>query len=375
EILKALRRGARVLILDEPTGVLTPDETDRFFEILKVLRARGVTVLLITHTLREIMEICDNVSVMRRGKMVAHRKTSQTSREELAELMVGRTVEHVRNETLAKGGKAVMAAHAISYRDPMGTMRLTDVSLTLRAGEIVGVAGVAGNGQSELLGVLSGMIVPSAGRIEVAGRTVSAEAPCDPRSMRHLGVAHVPEDRRREGLVLPFQMSENAVLGYLRQARGNRRWFLERRRMMARCGELMQEFDVRPADPRLRAEGFSGGNQQKLVLAREHGAGPKVLLVGQPTRGVDIGAIEFIHRQLLNLRDEGCAILMVSVELDEILALSDRIIAMNAGQIVGEVPGRDADRQEVGLMMAGIHGKGGSAGEGVAGGATGALAS
>ena len=356
EIIKALIGGGRILILDEPTGVLTPDETDQMFESLAVLKRQGVTIILITHKLREIMAITDNVSVMRRGKMVAHRKTSETTREELAELMVGRTVEQVRNEAPARTGAVAMAAHGLSLTDASGTRRLQDVSLTLSEGEIVGIAGVAGNGQSELLELLAGMMPPQSGTITVGGRTVSAENPADPSDMRLLGVAHVPEDRRREGLVLPFQMSENAVLGYLGNARTKPRWLLRRRRMIARCQAFMDEFDVRPANPFLRAEGFSGGNQQKLVLAREHGAAPKVLLVGQPTRGVDIGAIEFIHRELLTLRDKGCAILLVSVELDEILALSDRIIAMNAGRIVGEIPGRDADRQTVGLMMAGVRG-------------------
>ncbi|MEM7694410.1 MAG: ABC transporter ATP-binding protein [Pseudomonadota bacterium] len=356
EIIKALISGGRILILDEPTGVLTPDETDQMFESLHVLKKQGVTIILITHKLREIMAVTDNVSVMRQGKMVAHRKTSETTREELAELMVGRTVAHVRNETAHAGDTAVLETTGLTVRDQSGTARLSDVSLTLRAGEIVGVAGVAGNGQSELLAVLAGLAAPSAGAITVGGRTITADKPADPRAMRRLGVAHVPEDRRREGLVLPFQMSENAVLGYLRHARGRRRWLLRRKGMLQRCADLMTRFDVRPPDPRLRAAGFSGGNQQKLVLAREHGANPKILLVGQPTRGVDIGAIEFIHKQLLDLREKGCAILLVSVELDEILALSDRIIALNGGRIVGEVSGANADRQHVGLMMAGISG-------------------
>ena len=358
EIIKALMGGGRILILDEPTGVLTPDETDQMFQSLLELKRQGVTIILITHKLREIMAITDNVSVMRLGKMVAHRETSETTREELAELMVGRTVEHVRNDAEPRIGDVVMAARGVSVRDSAGALRLDDINLDLRAGEIVGIAGVAGNGQSELLAVLAGLLVPQAGSVAVGGRIIDAAHPADPRQMRALGVAHVPEDRRREGLVLPFEMSENAVLGYLGHARGGRRWLLRRSRMVGRCTELMDRFDVRPANPALPASGFSGGNQQKLVIAREHGAEPRVMLVGQPTRGVDIGAIEFIHRQLLDLRDQGCAILIVSVELDEILALSDRIVAMNAGRIVGEIDGRGADRRTVGLMMGGIRGEG-----------------
>jgi simple sugar transport system ATP-binding protein len=354
EIAKALLGGGRILILDEPTGVLTPDETDRLFESLLVLKRQGVTVLLITHKLREIMAITDTVSVMRRGRMVAARRTAETTREELAELMVGRTVKVVRNQSPHAGGAVRIEAEGLSLTDEGGTARLTDVSLAVRAGEIVGVAGVAGNGQSELLAVLAGIVPPTAGSFRVGDRVVTAQNPADPREIRALGVAHVPEDRRREGLVLPFEMRENAVLGYLGEAKGRRPWLLRRGRMTRRCDELMQRFDVRPPDPRLPAVGFSGGNQQKLVLAREHGSAPAVLLVGQPTRGVDIGAIEFIHARLLDLRAQGCAILLVSVELDEILALSDRVIAMNAGRIVGEVASAEADRHTVGLMMGGV---------------------
>ncbi|WP_226574139.1 ABC transporter ATP-binding protein [Acuticoccus sediminis] len=354
EIIKALLAGGRILILDEPTGVLTPDETDRLFESLAMLKAKGVTILLITHKLREIMAVTDEVSVMRRGRMVAQRRTAETGREELAELMVGRAVAVVRNQSTRPAGAPVLIADHLTVRDEAGVTRLSDVSFALHAGEIVGVAGVAGNGQPELLNVLAGIVPPSGGSFTVGGRTISAESPTDPGEIRDLHVAHVPEDRRREGLVLPFQMSENSVLGYLDEARSSRPWLLRTRRMRARCQALMDRFDVRPADPRLAASGFSGGNQQKLVIAREHGAAPRVLLVGQPTRGVDIGAIEFIHRELLALRDAGCAILLVSVELDEILALSDRIIGMNAGRIVGTLPAAEADRQSVGLMMAGI---------------------
>ncbi|MCF3934579.1 ABC transporter ATP-binding protein [Acuticoccus sp. M5D2P5] len=354
EIVKALIGGGRILILDEPTGVLTPDETDRLFESLGVLKAKGVTILLITHKLREVMAVTDNVSVMRRGKMVAHRQTAQTNREELAELMVGRAVRPVRNVSPSANGEVVLQVERLSVRDETGAERLREVSFDLRAGEILGVAGVAGNGQSELLAMLAGLMPPAAGTVRIGAREIGAASPSDPAEMRALGLAHVPEDRRREGLVLPFAMRENAVLGYLDEARARRPWMIDRTRMTGRCQALMDTFDVRPANPALRAAGFSGGNQQKLVLAREHGASPRILLVGQPTRGVDVGAIEFIHRQLLALREAGCAIILVSVELDEILALSDRIMAMNGGRIVGIVDAAEADRQSVGLMMAGV---------------------
>ena len=354
EILKALIRGARILILDEPTGVLTPDETDRLFDILRGLAAEGVTILLITHKLREIMAVCDAVSVMRLGRMVGHRVPAETTREELAELMVGRKVLLEADTGDAAPGAVALAAESLSWRDPAGTPRLSDVSLELRAGEILGIAGVSGNGQSELLDLLSGIAPVQEGAIRIGERRIDRAHPATPAEMRRLHLAHVPEDRQRRGLVLPFEASENAVLGYHRSDRAGPGPFTSPATMRARAGALMQRFDVRPPDPRLRAGGFSGGNQQKIVLAREIDAAPRVLLVGQPTRGVDIGAIEFIHSELVALKQRGCAILLVSVELDEIMALSDRIMVMNAGRTVGTLPRARADRHRLGLMMAGI---------------------
>ena len=351
EILKALRRGARILILDEPTGVLTPGETDQLFEILRGLAADGVTILLITHKLAEIMAICDAVSVMRRGKMVGHRVPSQSSPEELAELMVGRKVVLETDRGKTAPGAPALIAQNLTWRDARGSARLNDVSLELRAGEVLGIAGVSGNGQSELLDVLSGIEPVQQGSINVVDRTVDQAHPCPPAEMRALGLAHVPEDRHRRGLVLPFEARENAVLGYSDGA-GPGLWAWPSA-MQATCAPLMEQFDVRPPDPRLAARGFSGGNQQKIVIAREMAAEPKVLLVGQPTRGVDIGAIEFIHAQIIALKQRGCAVLLVSVELDEILALSDRIMVLNAGQVVGTMPRDGATRQSIGLMMAG----------------------
>ncbi|MEM6489336.1 MAG: ABC transporter ATP-binding protein [Pseudomonadota bacterium] len=358
EIVKALARGARVLILDEPTGVLTPDETDRFFDILRSLRAQGVTVLLITHKLREIMALCDNVSVMRQGRMVAHRAVADTTREELASLMVGRDVKLEAEHRATDPGPVRLVADALTWRDRAGVARLSDVSLTLRAGEILGLAGVAGNGQSELLDLMSGIAAVQEGRIRLiagnAERTIDARHPADPRRLRAEGVAHVPEDRHRRGLVLPFAARDNAVLGYQHGAdAGAGRW-LSPAAMRARCAALMRAFDVRPPDPELRAAGFSGGNQQKLVLAREFEAAPGVLLIGQPTRGVDIGAIEAIHARILAMKEAGAAILLVSVELDEILALSDRIAVINQGRLIGVLPRAEADRHRLGLMMSGV---------------------
>jgi ABC-type uncharacterized transport system ATPase subunit len=353
EILKVLFRGARILILDEPSAVLTPQETDQLFRILATLRDRGVTVVLITHKLREIMASTDFVYVMRRGEVVAERRTADTNAEELAELMVGRKVRLDFDKILPDPGEAMLEAEHLSLIDERGVRVLDDIGLALRAGEIVGIAGVSGNGQTELLQVLSGIRLPTSGRLKLGSRIVDAEHPCPPAEMRALGLAHVPEDRLRQGLVAAFRASETSILGYQHGEPFSRNHLMNNPAVGAHCTSLMERFDVRPRSPGLRSANFSGGNQQKLVLARELERQPRVLLVGQPTRGVDIGAIEFIHRELVKSRDAGCAVLVVSVELDEILSLADRILVMFAGRIVGEVEGRHADERTLGLMMTG----------------------
>ena len=357
ELLKALYRGANILILDEPTGVLTPQEADRLFEILRAMRDRGVTVILITHKLQEIMAITDNVSVMRAGQMVAHRETAQTTREELAELMVGRKVLLRVEKSVAAPGDALLRADGLSLIDAAKVTRLDGVSLDLRAGEIVGIAGVTGNGQSELLEVLSGILPPSRGRFTVHDRAIDQDHPCTPKEMRDLNLAHVPEDRQRMGMISAFAAWETAILGYHCDPAYTGPILLKTNAIIDDTDGKMARFDVRPADPQLTSDSFSGGNQQKLVLAREIERQPDILLVGQPTRGVDIGAIEFIHQQLIDMRDAGCAVLLVSVELEEILSLSDRILVMFEGRIVGEVAAADADARIIGLMMANAHEK------------------
>jgi simple sugar transport system ATP-binding protein len=351
ELLKALYRGANILILDEPTGVLTPQEADRLFDILRAMRQRGVTVILITHKLREIMAITDNVSVMRGGEMVAHRETARTTREELAELMVGRKVLLRVEKTPARPGEVVLRAENLTLIDDAGVLRLDHVGFELRAGEIVGVAGVTGNGQSELLDVLSGIKTPDEGTLTVHDRVVDHGHPCGPAEMRALNLAHVPEDRQKMGLIAPFAAWETAILGYHADPAYTGPVLLKTAAIIADTEAKMARFDVRPPNPHLRSDSFSGGNQQKLVLAREIERRPDILLIGQPTRGVDIGAIEFIHRQLIDMRDGGCGVLLVSVELEEILSLSDRIVVMFEGRIVGEVSGAEADARTIGLMM------------------------
>ena len=354
EILKALYRGARILILDEPTGVLTPQETEQLFDILKSLREQGVTILLITHKLKEIMAVTDAVSVMRGGEMVAHLDTSSTSPAELAELMVGRPVLLDVGYTPPHPGAVRLEAQGVSLNSASGARVLDDVSFSLHAGEILGVAGVSGNGQSELLELLSGIAVPQAGTIRLDEHVITPSAPLTPAELKQYGLAHVPEDRHASGLVLPFTAAENAILGYEHQDGLGDGMILNPEPVQKHCQQLMAEFDIRPANPNLKSNLFSGGNQQKLVLAREMSAMPSILLVGQPTRGVDIGAIEFIHKALLGLRDAGCAILLVSVELDEILSLSDRVMVMNAGQNMGILSRDEADANQIGLMMAGM---------------------
>lgn len=354
EILKALYRQADILILDEPTGVLTPPEADHLFRILRNLRAEGKTIILITHKLREIMEITDTVSVMRRGEMTATVKTAETSPEQLAELMVGRKVLLRVQKTPATPGAPVLEVENLSVTDITGVERLRDISFTIRAGEVLGLAGVAGNGQSELLEVLGGMM-PARGTVRVKGQPIDLAGPhADGQSRRAAGIAHVPEDRQRKGLIMDYAAWENSVFGYHRDPAIRRGPLMRNAAILDHAETQMQRFDVRPPNPRLAAKNFSGGNQQKVVLAREIERGPDLLLIGQPTRGVDIGAIEFIHQQIIALRDAGKAILLVSVELDEIMALSDRIAIIFDGRIMGECPAETATAQDLGLMMAGI---------------------
>jgi ABC-type uncharacterized transport system ATPase subunit len=354
EILKALYRGADLLILDEPTAVLTPQEADHLFEILHALRRQGKTVLLITHKLREIREVTDVVTVMRQGRVVATLPTAETTPEHLAALMVGRAVSLRVDKAPSRPGEPVLQVDDLVVEDAWGVRRVKGVSFAVRRGEIVGVAGVAGNGQSELLEALAGIRPVTSGRIRWKARDLADAEPRSPRRWRRLGLSHVPEDRHRMGLVIPFVGRESAILGYHGDATYNGAIRLHRAEVAASWARQVAEYDIRPGDGLLPTSAFSGGNQQKIVLARELDRNPDLLLIGQPTRGVDIGAIEFIHRRLVALRDAGKALLMVSVELDEILALADRILVMHDGRIVGDMPRASASERELGLMMAGV---------------------
>ena len=353
EILKALVRGAEILVLDEPTAVLTPAEADQLFEMLRVLKSENKTIIFITHKLREIMDLTDRVSVMRRGEIVATFETAMTSPPELADAMVGRKVILRIDKGPAHPGRIALEARDLVVSDDRGVVRLDGVSFALREGEILGVAGVAGNGQSELLEALSGIRSLSSGEILIDGEPV-APANRNPHTERLLGVGHVPEDRHRVGLIMPFEACESAMLGFHREPVYGKGFFYSRSAIVSDAEKKMDAFDVRPRAPLLKTANFSGGNQQKIVLAREIERNPKILLVGQPTRGVDIGAIEFIHKRIVAQRDAGKAVLLVSVELDEIFALSDRIIVLCGGRITGERRPEETNPQDLGLLMAGV---------------------
>ena len=354
EILKALYRQADILILDEPTGVLTPSEADQLFRILGRLREEGKTIILITHKLREIMEATDTVSVMRRGEMTATVKTADTSPEELAELMVGRKVLLQVDKTPPTLGDVVIDVQNLRVVDELGVERLKSISLNVRAGEILGIAGVAGNGQSELLEVLGGY-ADGTGSVTLNGESIDLTGKySDGKTHRARGIAHVPEDRQREGLIMDYSAWENTAFGYHDDPAYQSGIFINNTAIRQDTEGKMARFDVRPPNPRLSAKNFSGGNQQKIVLAREIERNPDLLLIGQPTRGVDIGAIEFIHQQIVALRDQGKAILLVSVELEEILSLSDRVAVMFDGHIIGEHAVGETNEKELGLMMAGV---------------------
>ena len=352
EILKVLYRGAKVLILDEPTAVLTPQETLQLFGVLRQLRAMGTTIILITHKLKEVLALCDFVTVMRTGRVVHEQATASASVESLAEAIVGRKLNLARVEQPPRASaEPLLVLQNAQVRDALGVVRLRDFGLQLYPGEIVGVAGVDGNGQSELLALLSGMTPPQSGSLQIGARHFEAGHWLDPVVARQSGIAHVPQDRHARAMVMAFAAWESAVLGYEQLPIYSRWGWMARARMRQATRAMMERFDVRPPDPELRSSKFSGGNQQKLVLARELGQAPKVLLVGQPTRGVDIGAIEFIYAQLRALRAQGCAILLVSSELDEILALSDRVLVMNQGRLSGELPIAECTEARLGLLM------------------------
>ena len=349
EILKTLYREARILVLDEPTAVLTPQETEDLFAVLKELVADGLSIIFITHKLGELLGISDRITIIRDGHVVATVVTAETDERELARLMVGRDVLLRVEKTETKPGEPRLAAEELVVLSNTGARAVDAVSLEVRSGEILGVAGVDGNGQTELADALAGVRYAESGRVYLDGEDVTALG-SDPRQER--GLAYVPEDRASKGLVQDFALYENNSLKTYDEPPFSRWGWILPKVMRRRAAENLRAYDVRPPDPDARARSLSGGNQQKAILARELSGDPGVIIASQPTRGVDVGAIEFIHRQLLEQRSEGKAILLISLELEEVRSLSDRIVVIYAGRIVGEV-GPDATDEELGLLMAG----------------------
>ena len=351
EILKAIYRGARILVLDEPTAVLTPQETREIFGVLRRLREDGTSIIFISHKLDEVLEIADRITVIRRGKVVGSRKPSQTNKDELAELMVGRAVSLRVDRGQSHPGDVTLEVVGLRALDDRHHEILTGVDLNVRGGEIVGIAGVGGNGQDELVECVVGLRKPIAGTIRLAGRDVTR---LSVEARRDLGIAYVPADRQRFGLVLPYLLPDNFVLtryGEVPYAGGVGGFVRQAGPIRKEAGRLAKEFDVRASSLDVAASTLSGGNQQKVVVAREFRHDLRVLVVDQPTRGLDVGSIEFIHKQVIERRDAGVAVLLVSAELDEVLDLSDRILVMYHGRVVGTFAAAEAQREKVGLLM------------------------
>jgi simple sugar transport system ATP-binding protein len=349
EILKALYRGAEILILDEPTAVLTPQESSELFEIINSLKSEGKSIIFISHKLNEVLEIADRITVLRRGKTIDTVPREGATEEGLARLMVGRDVILRVDKGAADPGDPLLTVQDLRVNDERGLECVRELSFEVRAREIVGIAGVDGNGQSELIDAITGLRRPEGGRIVVAGEDITRESP---RDALDAGVGHIPEDRQVRGLVLDFSLAENIALHDYRVEPDSKYGWLFPKRLIARARTLLKEFDVRGGGPATRAGALSGGNQQKVIVAREVSRDPRVLVAAQPTRGLDVGAIEFVHRRLVEERDEGRAILLVSFELDEILSLSDRILVLYEGQIVAEYS-PDVSEEEIGFAMVG----------------------
>jgi general nucleoside transport system ATP-binding protein len=350
EIMKALYRNADVLILDEPTAVLTPQESVDLFEILRTLTREGISIIFISHKLNEVLEIADRITVLRRGKTIETVQKEGATEESLARAMVGREVLLRVEKPAAQVGDVLLSVDDLHVHDDRGIEKVRGVSLQVRAGEIVGIAGVDGNGQSELIEALTGLRRAESGRIEIGGRELHHASA---RSSLDLGLGHIPEDRQRRGLVLEFSLAENIALHDYSEPPDARWGWLFPKRLVERAKTLIKEFDVRGGGPFTAAGALSGGNQQKLVAAREISRDPKALIAAQPTRGLDVGAIEYLHRRLVAERDESRAILLVSLELEEIFSLSDRILVIYEGQIVGEHEG-EVSEEQIGFEMVGV---------------------
>jgi len=349
EIIKVLYRHANTLILDEPTAVLTPQEVSELFEIIKSLVSQGVSLIFITHKLKEVLAVADRITVIRRGKTVGTATPAEATEKSLAELMVGRAVELVVHKTKAVPTEPVLTVENLYVRGDRGALAVNGVSFEVKAGEVLGVAGVQGNGQTELVEALTGLRQIESGSITIAGQDATNASP---RAITEIGVAHVPEDRQRDGLVLSFPIKDNMILNTYYNTFAHRA-IIDEKKVAQVATEWAKAFDVRTPSIEAEASTLSGGNQQKVIVAREFSRPTKLLIAAQPTRGLDVGSIEYIHGRIIEKRDEGNAVLVVSTELDEIRALSDRIAVMYEGKIVGIVPASRVTKEQLGLLMAG----------------------
>jgi general nucleoside transport system ATP-binding protein len=351
EIIKLLYREANILILDEPTAVLTPQETNELIKIMRSLVAQGKSIIFITHKLKEVIEIADRITVIRRGRVVGTTTPAESNELALAEMMVGRAVKLEIDKTPPQVGDVVLEVKDLTVLDQRYQVAVDQVSLDVCAGEVVGVAGVQGNGQTELVEAITGMRSASSGSIRLLGQNIEKATP---REITEMGTAHVPEDRQRDGLVLSFPISDNLILNTYYQVPFNKGVVLQRPEIDRQAHRLVEEFDIRTPNIGTTAGSLSGGNQQKVIIAREFSRPIKLLVASQPTRGLDVGSVEYIHGRIMEKRDEGCAVLVVSSELDEVFELADRIAVMYRGKIMDILPAQETTKEEVGLLMAGI---------------------
>jgi len=351
EIIKLLYREADILILDEPTAVLTPQEADELFKIMRSLVEKGKSIIFITHKLREVMEIADRIKVIRRGRVVGTATPAEADQRMLAEMMVGRAVQLEVDRTPAHQGDVVLSVEDLIVLDERHQVAVDGVSFDVHAGEVLGIAGVQGNGQTELVKALTGLRPPESGKVSLLGQEITRATP---RQVTEIGSAHIPEDRQQDGLVLSFPVADNLILNTYYQKPFTQGVVLDDKQILETADRLIQEFDIRTPGAKTTAGSLSGGNQQKVIVAREFSRPIKLLVASQPTRGLDVGSVEYIHRRIIAKRDEGCAVLLVSSELDEIMALSDRIAVMYRGEIVDVVPAERATKEGIGLLMAGV---------------------